>query len=489
MTSAKTVFENSIYSYGYSDILFQPSFVDFGVDDVDLTSRLTTRLNLHSPLISSPMDTVTGPEMATAMAQQGGIGFIHCNNSIEEQANYVREVKRETNGFIYNPTTLSPTATVSEVKELIQNCNFHGFPVTESGKVGSMLLGMVTRRDIEFRSDDEQVSTIMTTDTVTGTDLSLEEAVQLIKDNSTKRLPIVDAEGNLVSMVCRKDIIKRQEYTSESLDANKQLLVGAAVTTHTDREERIRQLVGAGVDVIIVDSSQGMSSFQLDTINHIIRAYSTVDVIGGNVVTNRGACQLIDAGVHGLRVGMGIGSICTTQEVCAVGRGQASAVYSVSKFANELYDIPVIADGGISGSGCIVKALGLGASTCMVGSLLAGTEEAPGEFFVQDGVRLKVYRGMGSLDAMNAYTSQRYLTSISDLKIPQGVTGAVTSKGSVHTHVPKLMKAVRHGFQAAGCRDVAAFHNRLYNDNEFMEIRTPSAQAQGGIHGLYTYHK
>jgi IMP dehydrogenase len=272
--------------------------------------------------------------------------------------------------------------------------------------------------------------------------------------------------------------------------ANKQLLVGAPIGTRPEDRDRAKLLVEAGVDVIVVDSSQGDSIYQHDTIRFLKDNFPRVDVIGGNVVTPSQALHLIQAGVDGLRVGMGIGSICTTQEVCAVGRAQASAVYHVAKFARR-YGIPVIADGGIKSTGQITKALCLGAGCVMMGSMLAGTDESPGEYFYQDGVRLKRYRGMGSLEAMQKGGEKRYVwdDSRSAIKVAQGVSGAVQDKGTLRRYIPYLMQGVRHGLQDAGLRSVQDAQEKLYQDKLRFEVRSPAAQNEGGVHGLHSYQK
>merc|ERR1719183_260321 len=274
----------------------------------------------------------------------------------------------------------------------------------------------------------------------------------------------------------------------------KQLLVGASIGTRPEDRDRAAALVAAGVDVIIVDSSQGDSRFQLEIVQHLKASHPEVDIIGGNVVTPTQALHLIQAGVDGLRVGMGIGSICTTQEVCAVGRAQASAVYHVAKFAAK-YDIPVIADGGVKSTGHITKALCLGANAVMMGSMLAGTDESPGEYFYQDGVRLKRYRGMGSLEAMSKGGEKRYIWENSSacgnnaVKVAQGVSGAVQDKGTVRRYIPYLMQGVRHGLQDMGCSSVDIARKKLYANELRFEIRSPAAQTEGGVHGLHSYQK
>ena len=485
---ASAFFEKAV-GITYNDFILLPGHIDFTLEEISLETNLTRNIKIKRPLVSSPMDTVTEAKMAISIALLGGIGIIHYNNTIEEQVREVRRVKRFENGFITEPVVLSPNHTIKDVENIKETHGFSGIPITEDGTLNTKLVGIVTKRDIDFvRDRNKKLREVMTTHLVTApVGISIAEGNKILMESKKGKLPIIDKQGRLVSLMSRTDMLKNEDFPFASKNKDKQLIAGAALSTREDDKERLAELAKAGVDVIVIDSSQGDSVFQINMIKHIKKHHPHIDIIGGNVVTARQCKSLIDAGADALRIGMGSGSICITQDTLSVGRAQASAVYHTAKFSKEYANVPVAADGGVANIGHIVKALSLGASTVMMGGLLAGTSESPGEYFYEGGVRVKKYRGMASHEAMEKGGGKRYLSSEDRVKVAQGVTGTVVDKGSVVHLVQYLMQSLLHSFQELGCRNIQEVHKGLYEGTLRFEMRSPSAQEEGSVHGLYSF--
>ncbi|PIM98518.1 IMP dehydrogenase/GMP reductase [Handroanthus impetiginosus] len=482
---------NQGYSYTYDDVIFLPHYIDFPTDAVSLSTKLSRRVALATPCVASPMDTVTESSMAAAMASLGAIGIIHSNTTASHQASLVRLAKSHKIPFNHDLIFKSPSDSILLADDFSSSpCIF----VTESGNENSKLLGTVEKSVWEKLDDkDVRVSEYMTKSPVSlPANYSFEDVAGYLAKNKLQFVPLVREEGQeIVNLVTADDVERIQGFPKlglPSVGSDGKFLVGAAIGTRQSDKERLEHLVKAGVNVVVLDSSQGNSIYQIEMIKYVKKTYPDLDLIGGNVVTAYQAQNLIQAGVDGLRVGMGSGSICTTQEVCAVGRGQATAVYKVASIAAES-GVPVIADGGISNSGHIVKALTLGASTVMMGSFLAGSNEAPGTYEYQGGRRVKKYRGMGSLEAMTKGSDARYLGDKAKLKIAQGVVGAVADKGSVLKLIPYTMQAVKQGFQDLGASSLQSAHDLLRTGVLRLEVRTGAAQVEGGVHGLVSYEK
>ena len=487
--SADEVF-NRIEGYTYNDIILLPGFIGFDTKDVSLKTKLTRNITLNLPIVSSPMDTVTEEKMAIYMALLGGIGIIHYNNTISEQAEMVKKVKRYENGFITDPVVLSPAHSIRDVISIKDNLGFSGVPVTEDGTLNTRLVGIVTARDIDFEKDmTKKLKDVMTTKLVTAkVGVTLSEANTILKTTKVGKLPIVDDNGLLKGLVSRTDLKKNRDFPNSTKNSNKQLQVGTAISTREEDRERLAELVKYGVDVIVIDSAQGHNKYQIDMIKYVKSKYPELDIIAGNVVTREQAEGLIKAGADALRIGMGPGSICTTQETMASGRPQATAVYQTAKIASQ-YGIPVIADGGISTIGHVMKALSLGAHTVMMGSLLAGTQESPGEYIYKEGLRLKKYRGMASIEAMKEGGDKRYFADTENLKIAQGVSGSVIDRGSLVDFIPYIAQGLKHAFQDVGFKCLEDLHKGMRENKLRMQVRSISSIKEGGVHDLFQFDK
>ncbi|KAI6234669.1 Inosine-5'-monophosphate dehydrogenase [Aphelenchoides fujianensis] len=485
----------------YNDFNIFPGYIDFPVTSVCLGTRLTRKIKLKVPLISSPMDTVTESEMAIGMALHGGIGIIHANfGTLDEQSEEVLKVKRYKQGFITNPQCIAPKDTVRTLIQIKNKFGFTGTPVTEDGAVGSRLLGLVTSRDIDFikvdRYDSTKIEDVMVPreKLITADEhMTLDEAYEILEEEKKGKLPIVNSKDELILLDRPNGFEEGSRFPAVFLRLERSADGRGGREHARDREGGGRETREAEVDVVVIDSSNGASEYQVQLLKWIKENYPDgPQVIAGNVVTMLQAKKLIDAGADALRVGMGSGSICITQEVMAVGRAQGSAVYQVARYAHSR-GIPVVADGGIRDVGYITKALSLGASTVMMGGLLAGTNEAPGRYFWgPSGVRLKKYRGMGSLDAMeaNATSQERYFTNESDaIKVAQGVSATMRDRGSIHKFVPYIVRGVQHGFQDIGVKSIQELQDGVYEGRIRFERRSQNAQQEGGVHSLHSYEK
>jgi IMP dehydrogenase len=466
----------------FDDVLLEPAFSAVLPAEVSVASRLTRTLECNIPLLSAAMDTVTEYQTAIAMAQEGGLGIIHKNMSIEQQAMQVNLVKRSESGMISDPITIEPDQSVREALELMERFRISGVPVTR----GRELVGILTNRDLRFETNfDQPVSNLMTAGrdrlVTVAPGISMEEAKVLLHRHRIEKLLVVSESYDLLGLITIKDIEKARKYPNANKDSRGRLRVGAAVGTSPDTLSRVDALMGAGVDVVVVDTAHGHSQGVLETIRALRGSYSELQIIGGNIATGDAAEALVEAGADAVKVGIGPGSICTTRMVAGIGVPQVTAIDSVVRTVRR-HGVPVIADGGIKYSGDIVKALAAGADTVMIGSLFAGTAETPGQTILFQGRRYKMYRGMGSLGAMKEGSKDRYFQGeVEDLKlVPEGIEGRVPYKGPIAETIHQFVGGLRSGMGYTGCRTVA----ELQQHSNFVRI-TNAGLRESHVHDVY----
>lgn len=460
------MFDNKFGSEGltFDDVLLVPAKSEILPREVEVGTRLTKNISLNIPIMSSGMDTVTEARMAIAIAREGGIGVIHKNMTIERQKNEIDKVKRSEHGIIVDPIFLSPDDLLQDAHDLMEKYRISGVPVTEKDR----LVGILTNRDLRFETNLKRpIRECMTCEHLVTAPVgtSLETAKEILRKHRIEKLPLVDDNGNLKGLITIKDIEKAQKYPSAAKDSKGRLLVAAAVGVGADMMDRVSAIVSAKVDVIVVDTAHGHSRGVLEAVKTIKAAYPHVELVAGNVATGEATRDLIEAGVDAVKVGIGPGSICTTRVIAGIGVPQITAVYNCATAARP-YGIPIIADGGIKYSGDIAKAIAAGANVVMIGNLLAGTEESPGETIIYQGRSYKVYRGMGSLGAMVEGSKDRYFQENMDKLVPEGIEGRTPYKGSVADTVFQLVGGLRAGMGYCGVRTI----DDLINKTQFIRI-------------------
>ena len=469
------------YAYTFDDLLLVPKYSEVLPSEVDVSTRLSRNIRLNIPLISAAMDTVTESATAITMARHGGIGIIHRNMSIERQKTEVERVKKSESGMIIDPVTVNPDQSIREVLSIMEKFKISGVPVVEED---NKLVGIITNRDLRFETDlDQKAGNVMTKDNlITANEgITLEESKRILHEHRIEKLLIVDEEGRLKGLITIKDIEKIKKYPNSCKDQFGRLRVGAAVGVGSDMEERVSALVEANVDVVVVDAAHGYSKNVIKTVEKIKILFPALEVIAGNVATPDGIKALVDAGADAIKVGVGPGSICTTRIVAGVGVPQMTAIMECSEEAKK-YDIPIIADGGIKYSGDITKAIAGGADSVMIGSLFAGTEESPGEFIIYQGRTYKLYRGMGSLEAMKEGSKDRYMcmeTEGSDKLVPEGIVGKVPYRGPLADNIFQLVGGLKSGMGYLGCRTI----KELQEKAEFVKI-TPAGLRESHVHDV-----
>ncbi|MBN1037434.1 IMP dehydrogenase [Clostridium botulinum] len=464
-------------AYTFDDVLLVPNKSEILPREVSVKTKLTKTISLNIPLMSAAMDTVTQSKMAIAMAREGGIGIIHKNMSIEQQAKEVDKVKRQENGIITDPIFLSKENTLQDAENLMGQYRISGVPITENGK----LVGILTNRDVTFETDfTKKISDVMTKENLITApeNTSIDEAKEILKKHKIEKLPLVDGEGNLKGLITIKDIDKAKQFPNAAKDSNGRLLCGATVGVTADMMDRVDALVKAKVDVITVDTAHGHSRGVMEAVKQIKIKHPELQVIAGNVATAEATEDLIKAGADCVKVGIGPGSICTTRVVAGVGVPQLTAVMDCAEIGKK-YGIPVIADGGLKYSGDIVKALAAGASLAMMGSLFAGCEEAPGEMEIYQGRSYKVYRGMGSLAAMACGSKDRYFQDGNKKLVPEGVEGRVAYKGYVSDTIFQLIGGIKSGMGYLGSKNL----DTLYETARFV-VQTASGYRESHPHDI-----
>lgn len=448
----------------YDDVLLVPAYSEVLPKDVSLKTKFSRNIDLNVPFVTAAMDTVTEAKMAIAIAREGGIGVIHKNMSIADQAHQVAIVKRAENGMIYDPVTISVDATVKDALDLMAEYHIGGIPVVGDDR---KLVGIVTNRDLRFEQNMERpVKEVMTSDNlvVTNQQTDMESAANILRENKIEKLPVVDSEGKLVGLITFKDITKAKDKPMACKDSKGRLRVAAGVGVTKDTLDRMKALVDAGVDAIVIDTAHGHSASVIEKLREAKKAFPNIDIVVGNVATGEAAKMLVEAGADAVKVGIGPGSICTTRVVAGVGVPQLSAVYDVAK-ALEGTGVPLIADGGLRYSGDVVKALAAGGYCVMIGSLVAGTEESPGDTIIFNGRKFKSYRGMGSLEAMENGSKDRYFQADTQEKkklVPEGIAARVPYKGTLFEVIYQLVGGLRSGMGYCGAPDIKTLHNAKF---------------------------
>ena len=448
----------------YDDVLLIPAYSEVLPKTVDLSTKFTRHIDLKIPFVTAAMDTVTEAKMAIAIAREGGIGVIHKNMSIEEQARQVAIVKRAENGMIYDPVVIKRGSSVHDALDLMAEYKIGGIPVVDDDR---KLMGIVTNRDLRFERDvNKRIDEVMTSEHIVTTHqgTTLEDAAQILQEHKIEKLPVVDAQGKLVGLITYKDITKAKDKPMACKDDKGRLRVAAGVGVTDDTLERMQALINANADAIVIDTAHGHSKFVIEKLKEAKHSFPNIDIVVGNVATGEAAKMLVDAGADCIKVGIGPGSICTTRVVAGVGVPQLSAVYDVAK-ALKGTGVPLIADGGLRYSGDVVKALAAGGYSVMIGSLVAGTEESPGETIIFNGRKFKTYRGMGSLEAMENGSKDRYFQSgTKDVKklVPEGISGRVPYKGTLYEVIYQLVGGLRSGMGYCGAHNIEQLHNAKF---------------------------